>query len=94
MVRLHIGDLWKFKGAVQVVRIGMPSFLRQGLMCVAAVLLSRSCRRYGDTVLANITVANKIFAVVFAVLVGYGQDLHLCAGLRMELRCTEESKDL
>ena len=42
-------------------------------MCVAAVLLSRSCRRYGDTVLANITVANKIFAVVFAVLVGYGQ---------------------
>lgn len=73
MVRLHIGDLWKFKGAVQVVRIGMPSFLRQGLMCVAAVLLSRSCRRYGDTALANITVANKIFAVVFAVLVGYGQ---------------------
>ena len=73
VVRLHIGDLWKFKGAVQVIRIGMPSFLRQGLMCVAAVLLSRSCHRYGDTALANITVANKIFAVIFAVLVGYGQ---------------------
>ncbi len=73
VVRLHIGDLWKFKGAVQVVRIGMPSFLRQGLMCVAAVLLSRSCRQYGDKALANITVANKIFAVIFAVLVGYGQ---------------------
>lgn len=73
VVRLHIGDLWKFKGAVQVVRSGMPSFLRQGLMCVAAVLLSRSCRQYGDTALANITVANKIFAVIFAVLVGYGQ---------------------
>ncbi|MFR5028970.1 MAG: hypothetical protein ACLTDF_09565 [Coprococcus sp.] len=92
MVRLHIGDLWKFKGAVQVVRIGMPSFLRQGLMCVAAVLLSRSCRRYGDTVLANITVANKILRSYLPFLWDMGRDLHLCADSRMELRRTEESK--
>lgn len=73
VVRLDIGQMWKFKGAVRIVRTGMPSFLRQGLMCVASVLLSRSCRQYGDSALANITVANKIFAVIFAVLVGYGQ---------------------
>ena len=42
-------------------------------MCFAAVMISRNCRQYGDGAMAGITVANKIFAVTFAVLVGYGQ---------------------
>lgn len=42
-------------------------------MCFAAVMISRSCRQYGDGAMAGVTVANKIFAVTFAVLVGYGQ---------------------
>ena len=42
-------------------------------MCLAAVMISRSCRQYGDGAMAGVTVANKIFAVIFAVLVGYGQ---------------------
>ena len=73
VVRLHISDLWSFRYGVRIVRTGLPSFLRQGLMCFAAVMISRSCIQYGDGAMAGITVANKIFAVTFAVLVGYGQ---------------------
>lgn len=73
VVRLHLGDIWSFRYWAKILRVGMPSFLRQGFMCLAAVMISRSCRQYGDDAMAGITVANKIFAVVFAVLVGYGQ---------------------
>ena len=73
VVRPHISDLWSFRYGVRIVRTGSPSFLRQGLMCFAAVMISRNCRQYGDGAMAGITVANKIFAVTFAVLVGYGQ---------------------
>lgn len=73
VVRLHISDLWSFRYGVRIVRTGLPSFLRQGLMCFAVVMISRNCRQYGDGAMAGITVANKIFAVTFAVLVGYGQ---------------------
>ena len=73
VVRLHVSDVWSFRYGVRIVRTGLPSFLRQGLMCFAAVMISRSCRQYGDGAMAGVTVANKIFAVIFAVLVGYGQ---------------------
>lgn len=73
VIRLHISDLCSFRYGIRIVRTGLPSFLRQGLMCLAAVMISRSCRQYGDGAMAGITVANKIFAVIFAVLVGYGQ---------------------
>lgn len=59
--------------ASRIVKTGNPSFWRQGLMCLAAVLTSRSLSAYGDSALAEVTVANKIFAVIFAVLIGYGQ---------------------
>lgn len=59
--------------AARIIRTGNPSFWRQGLMCLAAVLTSRSLSAYGDGALSEVTVANKIFAVIFAVLIGYGQ---------------------
>lgn len=73
VIRLHVSDMWGLRYGMRIVRTGLPSFLRQGLMCLAAVMISRNCRQYGDGAMAGITVANKIFAVIFAVLVGYGQ---------------------
>jgi putative MATE family efflux protein len=58
-----------------IVKTGLPSFLRQGLVCVAGILLNRSCSRYGDGALAGISAANRIFTIFFSAAVGYGQAL-------------------
>lgn len=59
--------------AAAITRTGIPSFFRQGLVCVATILLNRAAREYGDDVVAAIAVSNKVFAILFAVMVGYGQ---------------------
>lgn len=59
--------------AADITRTGIPSFFRQGLVCVATILLNRAAREYGDDVVAAISVSNKVFAILFAVMVGYGQ---------------------
>ena len=66
--------------AIDITRTGNPSFFRQGLVCVATILLNRAARAYGDDVIAAISVSNKVFAILFAVMVGYGQGFAPVAG--------------
>lgn len=66
--------------AIDITRTGIPSFFRQGLVCVATILLNRAAREYGDDVVAAISVSNKVFAILFAVMVGYGQGFAPVAG--------------
>lgn len=66
--------------AIDITRTGIPSFFRQGLVCVATILLNRAAREYGDDVVAAISVSNKVFAILFAVMVGYGQGFAPAAG--------------
>lgn len=74
-------DLAVFKQtAIDITRTGIPSFFRQGLVCVATILLNRAAREYGDDVVAAISVSNKVFAILFAVMVGYGQGFAPVAG--------------
>lgn len=74
-------DLAVFKQtAIDITRTGIPSFFRQGLVCVATILLNRTAREYGDDVVAAISVSNKVFAILFAVMVGYGQGFAPVAG--------------
>ncbi|MGN0396050.1 MAG: MATE family efflux transporter, partial [Coprococcus sp.] len=81
VINLHLKQLTiGFSVYWEIVKIGMPSFWRQGLMCLAGILLNRSCMKYGDEAVAGMSIANKIFAVVFAILVGYGQGFAPVAG--------------
>ncbi len=64
----------------EIIKTGLPSFWRQGLTCLAVILLNRSCMKYGDDAVAAMSIANKIFAVLFALLVGYGQGFAPVAG--------------
>ena len=66
--------------AIDITRTGIPSFFRQGLVCVATILLNRTAREYGDDVVAAISVSNKVFALLFAVMGGYGQGFAPVAG--------------
>ena len=47
---------------------------------MATILLNRAAREYGDDVVAAISVSNKVFAILFAVMVGYGQGFAPVAG--------------
>ena len=83
VIRLHMSDMWGLRYRMRIVRTGLPSFLRQGLMCLATIMISRSCRQYGDGAMAGITVANKIFAVIFAGLwAGIYSGVWLCLWCR------------
>lgn len=42
--------------------------------------MNRAAREYGDDVVAAISVSNKVFAILFAVMVGYGQGFAPVAG--------------
>lgn len=59
---------------------GVPSLFRQGLAAVSAVLLNRAACAYGDRTVAAVSVAGRIFMVVFCLVIGYGQGYQPVAG--------------
>lgn len=78
---LSLEVLKRQSGLVPVIlRQGFPSFLRQGLASVATILLNRQTRGYGDDVLAAFSLAGRVFAVLFCVVIGFGQGFQPVAG--------------
>ncbi len=63
-----------------IIKTGSPSFFRQGLVCMATIMINRAASAYGDDTVAAISVANKVFAIIFAATVGYGQGFSPVAG--------------
>lgn len=81
VVHLKLKGLFqKLQVYFDIIKMGLPSFWRQGLVCLAGILLNRRCMEYGDDAMAAMSVSNKIFAVLFAALVGYGQGFSPVAG--------------
>ena len=58
-----------------IICMGMPSFIRQICVAIAAAALNRACRLYGDEQIAAMAIANRIFNLFFSIAVGYGQSL-------------------
>lgn len=63
-------------------------------MCAATILLNRAARTYGDGVVAAISVSNKVFAVIFAVMVGYGQGFAPVVGYNYGAKAYDRSKKI
>ncbi len=70
----------------KIIKTGSPSFFRQGLVCMANILINRTARSYGDDMMAAMSVANKVFAIIFAAMVGYGQGFSPVAGYNFGAR--------
>ncbi len=64
----------------ELLRIGIPSFFRQGLASFASILLNNGAAPYGDAVIAAFSVVNRIMWIVNAVVVGYGQGYQPISG--------------
>lgn len=58
-----------------IVSIGMPSFIRQICVALAAAALNRRCREFGNDAIAAVAIGTRIFNLAFSVVVGYGQSL-------------------
>ena len=52
---------------------GMPNFLRQSITSVALILLNISAARYGDGLLAALTISSRILALAYLIMIGWGQ---------------------
>ncbi len=52
---------------------GMPSLFRQGLASVASVALNHVAAGYGDAAVAAMSIAGKIFMLLYCMLIGFGQ---------------------
>lgn len=65
---------------IQIVRFGLPSFARQGLASVAMIALNTQAASYGDAAVSAMAISNKVFMLLFSVLIGFGQGYQPVAG--------------
>ncbi|MBR5287897.1 MAG: hypothetical protein IKU34_04810 [Clostridia bacterium] len=56
-----------------IMRSGTPTLVRQGLMSVSSVLLSRSCALLGTAAVAGMGAAQRVLGLVSACIIGFLQ---------------------
>ena len=72
----------KFSGSriYHILAGGAPNFSRQGITSVAAVLLNIVAARYGEETIAALTIATRIAALAYMIMIGWGQGFQpICA---------------
>ena len=57
----------------EIIKVGMPSFYRQGLASIANVLLNTQAAFYGDPTVAAMSIVSRIYMFIFATSLGLGQ---------------------
>lgn len=65
----------------RIVSTGIPSFARQGLGSISAILLNNAAKTYGDVdAIAAMTIVTKIVMFVAAIMIGIGQGFSPVSG--------------
>jgi putative MATE family efflux protein len=67
-------------GYREILRGGTPSLFRQALLSISTILLNHAAGRYGDTVIAAISIVNRVFLIISSVLIGLGQGFQPVCG--------------
>ncbi len=76
-VRL-ISRSWRTYG--DILRQGMPSFFRNGMMSLSTMVLNYNARIYGDAAVAAMSIVTKVFNFLQSMVVGFGQGLQPVIG--------------
>ena len=58
---------------LEILKLGFPSFLRQGLASISTVALNLNAAFYGDAAVAAMSIVGKIFMFIFSIILGVGQ---------------------
>ena len=56
-----------------IMKQGMPSFFRQGVLSVATMALNYNAKLYGDAAVAALSIVTKVFMVIQSIVIGFGQ---------------------
>lgn len=58
----------------------MPNFSRQSITSIALILLNVVAVKYGDSVIAALTISSRIVALAYMIMIGWGQGFQpICA---------------
>ncbi|HKM22860.1 MAG TPA: MATE family efflux transporter [Lachnospiraceae bacterium] len=60
---------------LEIIKVGFPSMMRQGLASVSTMLLNSQAAVYGDAAVAAMSIVNRICMFIFSVGLGLGQGL-------------------
>lgn len=63
-----------------IMRSGLPTLLRQGLMSVSSILLTRASAAFGETALAGMGLCVRAVALVSSAVIGFGQGFQPVCG--------------
>ena len=73
-VRLQISRISRdVRTYVSILRIGMPTLMRQGLSSVASIALNVSAAAFGDAAVAAMSITSRLSMFSFSAMIGFGQ---------------------
>lgn len=58
---------------LSILKQGMPSFFRQGVLSAATMALNYNAKLYGDAAVAALSIVTKVFMVIQSIVIGFGQ---------------------
>lgn len=71
---------WRFNVYSIIIRIGAPSFLRQGLASISSSLLNNRVAGYGDSAVAAFSIVGRVSFIIMGVMLGVGQGFQPVVG--------------
>lgn len=64
----------------QIIKNGVPSFLRQSLASIAMIALNVKAAVYGDAAVAAMSIVGRLSILFYSVMLGFGQGFQPVAG--------------
>lgn len=73
-VRIQISKIsMHMRTYASIVRIGLPTLMRQGLASVASIALNVAASSFGDAAVAAMSITGRISMFAFSAMLGFGQ---------------------
>ncbi len=77
----------------EVMKIGVPTLIRQLLNSVAMTMLNNFAARYGDSTVASVGIINRVFSIGFFVTAGFTQAFQPVAGFNYGAKMFDRLKE-
>lgn len=72
--KLHIRNIThNLREIIEIITVGLPSLIRQGLGSLSAMILNHQAGVYGDAAVAAMSIVTRITQFIFSVNLGIGQ---------------------
>lgn len=76
-----------------ILKQGMPSFFRQGVLSAATMALNYNAKLYGDAAVAALSIVTKVFMVIQSIVIGFGQGFQPVLGYNYGARRLDRVKE-